>query len=102
MLSLVDTEAIFDNKDTVIGEEISLTNSEPSILSKIAKTTDWNLERRKVKGQPIISKIVNKPSVAPFETDFETLFDDSTEKSVKRRDFCKKLSVAKLTYRKFV
>ena len=37
------------------------------------------------------------PSIAPFETAFETLCADSTEKSVKRREFCKKLSVVKLT-----
>ena len=92
LLSLVDTKAIIDKETGIL-----ISQGDPNILSKIAKINDRNLEMKKVKGQPIISKIVNKPSVVPLETDFETLCADLTEKFVKRRDFCKKLSVVKLT-----
>ena len=74
-------------------------DKEPSILSiKIAKTSEsaenLNLKRRQVKIQPVISNITSIPSIAAFEN---LSGADSGERPLKTRNYCKTISVAKLT-----
>ena len=93
---MVDTEATLE---TTVSKTDNSVHKEPSILSiKIAKTTEaatnLNLKGRQVEVQPVISKLVSISSIPAFEN---LSGADSTEKPFKTRNYCKKLSVAKLT-----
>ena len=77
-----------DNTDTLDNEEEAAHPVEED-----GHLEDWN----KSSVAPSVTDIVSKSSVAPSVTDFKTLFDDSTEKSVKRSGFCKRISVARLS-----